>query len=742
MRVKLILAALLAGRAGLASGTMTWEMNTYEDFLKGRFEGVSLSRDGAIQLAPKVETLFSLDQPAVWSVARAADGTMYLGTGHRGQVYRVDASGEATLVWTADEPEVFAVAVDGKGRLYAATSPNGKVYRIENGGAREYFNPGATYIWALAFAEDGALFVGTGDEGKIFRVDPSGRGEVYYETGQSHVTSLALTPDGKLLAGTEPNGILYRIGEKGKAFVLYDANLPEIRALAPMADGTIYAAALGGSLAKRTTAALTAPVKAPSTPVVSTSVTVTAAQGGVEIKPKPEPAKPAAVAAPAAPAMPVVELTGIEKSALYRIHADNTVETLWSSTEENAYDLLPSGDKIIFSTDRDGRLYELDAARKVTLLAQTNESEAVRLLPSGEGLLVATANMGKVYRLGRELAASGVYEAPVHDAGRVARWGRLSWQAESEPGCSVTFQTRTGNSARPDETWSEWSEPLADGSGSQISSPNARFIQWRTKLSGTAGNTPVLHSVTLAYLPANSTPRVTNISISSQAAPTPAAASQPAQSTDTSAYSITVTDTGQSGASTVSGTATQKLTKSSSDQLQITWQAEDADGDKLTYSLYFRGEGEREWKLMKSDLEEAKYALDSDTLADGKYFFRVQVSDRLVNPPQWARESDRVGGPVLVDHTPPVVTIAEPRRSPDEVTVAVGASDAASALRRCEYSLDAGPWTPVAAQDGIIDSRQETFEIRPGLLAAGEHLLVVRVYDSANNAGLAKVVLR
>ncbi len=98
---------------------------------------------------------------------------------------------------------------------------------------------------------DGALYVGTGDQGKVFRVDAAGKGEVYYETGQSHITGLAVDSQGRLLAGTEPNGILYRISAKDKAFVLYDANLPEIRAIVPMPDGTVYAAALGGSVAKQ-----------------------------------------------------------------------------------------------------------------------------------------------------------------------------------------------------------------------------------------------------------------------------------------------------------------------------------------------------------------------------------------------------------------------------------------------------------------------------------------------------------
>ena len=234
-----------------AATTTTWEMNTYQDFLKGHFAGTALDRDGQLHLAPKLETLFSSGQPAIWSVAQAPDGSLYAGTGHRGRVYHITASGASTLLWTSDQPEIFAVAVDSAGVVYAASSPDGKVYRIENGKAVEFFAPKAKYIWSLAFAPDGSLFVGTGDPGNIYRVDKAGKAELYYETGQSHVTALAFDSKDNVLAGTEPNGILYRISAKDKAFVLYNASLPEIRTIVPMPDGTIYAAALGGSVANR-----------------------------------------------------------------------------------------------------------------------------------------------------------------------------------------------------------------------------------------------------------------------------------------------------------------------------------------------------------------------------------------------------------------------------------------------------------------------------------------------------------
>src|SRR5581483_7690294 len=121
--------AVLAASAIMSAATSTaWEMNTYQDFIRGRFSGVSLDHDGRIGVAPKLDTLFSTGQPVIWAVAQAPDGSVYLGTGHRGRVYRVAPDGSNSLVWSADQPEVFAVAVDAEGVVYAATSPDGKVY--------------------------------------------------------------------------------------------------------------------------------------------------------------------------------------------------------------------------------------------------------------------------------------------------------------------------------------------------------------------------------------------------------------------------------------------------------------------------------------------------------------------------------------------------------------------------------------------------------------------------------------
>jgi sugar lactone lactonase YvrE len=736
-----LLAAAIAG----ASGTANWEMNSYQDFLRGRFNGVSLSRDGKLLLAPPFENIYTSEQPVIWSLVEAPDGALYAATGHRGRVYRIDKSGKGTLLWTSEQPEVFALAVGPNGALYAASSPNGRVYRIEKGKATEYFAPGARYIWALTFGPDGALYVATGDQGRIFRVTGPGKGEVYYETSQSNVTCLAVDGDGRLLAGTEPNGILYRIAAKDKAFTLYDSNLPEIRAIVPAPGGAIYVAALGGATARRATSAAAATAAAATMTVTATSSSITvsdaAAQSGVDLKARPGATPPAQAAAPAAAASPVMEIIGIERSAVYRINADNTVEPLWSSKEENVYDLVARPGELVLSTDAQGRIYRLSLDRKLTLAAESGEGEITRLALAGGAVVAAVANQGRIVKLGLAPGAKGTYESPVHDAGTVARWGRLSWLMEDGAGGNVRFETRSGNSARPDRAWSDWAAAQGGDGHGTVASPNARYIQWRATLESAGGKFPVIEDVGVAYLPQNSPPLVKAISVTTQVAgaatvrpATPAAA--------TATYSITVTDTGDAGPAASSGTPTQTLSRVAPPQIQVSWQAEDLDGDRLIYAVHFRGEDEREWKLIKDNHTENTVGLEAELFADGRYFFRVTASDRLANPPSSARESELVSAPVLIDNTPPLIGAGAPRRNAGQVEFDFEASDAASALRRAEYSLDAGTWTPVEPADGVIDSVAEKFVVRFAEPRPGEHLVVFRAFDAAGNAGLAKVILR
>ena len=745
MVVRIIVAAAVLSSALAGASPSAWEMTSYNDFLKGKLTNLSLGRDGRLTLAPKLTPAGETGQGAIWALARAADGTVYVATGHAGRIYRIAAGGAPQLIFTAPEPEVFAIAVDAQGRVYAGTSPNGKIYRIENGKAAEYFKPWTRYIWSLAIGGDGVLYAGTGDQGRIWRITAAGQGELWFDTEQSHVTALALDGQGRLLAGTEPNGVLYRVEGKDKAFTIYDADLPEIRAISVQADGTIYAAAMGGSLVKQTGAGTG------TTPAVSSTVTVAPSAATVTVTeevqqgqpPQPKPAPPgqtvaAAQAAAGDGALPLVEYAGVEKSALYRIAPDHSVEKIWSSKEENLYDFSVGGRRIYLATDGDGRLYELERNRRARLLTQVPGGDALRLLAASDGLVVGASPQGQLLKL-VGVAPSGEFESPVHDASAVARWGRLRFLSAGCEGCKIAVRTRTGNSVRPDRTWSAWSEPIAAADdGFAVSSPNARYVQWKAEFAGAGGRTPALESVRLAYLPQNQAPEVKSITVTATQAPV-AVKGATAASSAQPAYSITVTDTGEAGASSASGTPAQPVTRAAVEQLQISWVAEDGDGDKLQYKLDFRAEGATAWAMLRENLAESSITLDAETFADGRYSFRVTASDGLSNEAALAKEAEMESAPALIDRTPPAVRVEGMKRNGGAVEMIVIARDGASPLTRCEYSVNAGVWRPLSPEDGVIDSREERFAAR--VTAAVGAMVVMRAYDSANNAGVVRVVL-
>jgi hypothetical protein len=224
-----------------------------------------------------------------------------------------------------------------------------------------------------------------------------------------------------------------------------------------------------------------------------------------------------------------------------------------------------------------------------------------------------------------------------------------------------------------------------------------------------------------------------------QAVAAPSTAKTAAQQS-TGIYSITVTDTGEPGASSVSGTPSQTLSRGMTQQIHLTWAADDPDGDRLVYGIWFRGEDESQWKLLRSNVMESTLMLEGEVLADGKYFFRVVASDKQANAPGSARESELISPPVLFDNTPPVVQATATRQG-SRVVLNVEAADATSMLRAAEYSLDATAWVPLAAADGVADGKQERFTATLDNVTPGEHLIVVRAQDAANNNGLTKVLV-
>ncbi len=119
--LRLVLGTLVAVSALLAVVPQKWELRSREDYLRGKFDGVSVSYDGTLALAPKEQKIAAPQEEFYLSAVVTADGATFLGTGHGGKVYRIDKDGKAELWFQAPEMDVTALVQDRKGALYAAT---------------------------------------------------------------------------------------------------------------------------------------------------------------------------------------------------------------------------------------------------------------------------------------------------------------------------------------------------------------------------------------------------------------------------------------------------------------------------------------------------------------------------------------------------------------------------------------------------------------------------------------------
>src|SRR5712692_4856857 len=621
-----------------AEHTRRWRQSTYEEFLKGTANGVAVRSDGRLELAPKFTLLADADASYLWSVRLDPKGTLYAAGGSPAKVFRFDLSGKRSVVFDSTDLSAQAIAFDSKGTLYVGTSPDGKVYKISASGEKSvFFDPKTKYIWDLAFSPEGTLYVATGDKGQLFAVSPEGKGELFYSSDEAHIRVLAFDSKGNLIAGTEPSGRILRIsrtstkisGKNSKdssaaaaeGFVLYETSKREVTSLAVSSDGAIYVSAIG----EKQRIGVPVPGAVISTPQGTTTVTT----GGV------------ISSGQAQPQQTFVPFPPLLSSSIYRISAEGAPEELWASREEVVYALgLASDGRLLAGTGNSGALLAVDGRGVFAQLAKAGSSQITGIARNSSGkIFLCTANPGKVFSVGPEYEAEGTFESRSFDAQLFSQWGRLEWWSappaaavkpsanSSEP--RLEFFVRSGNTEDPGREWSRWYGPYTK-SGSAMEAPPARFAQWKAVIhDGRPGDG--IDWVSLAYLPRNVAPVIDGIAL---------------QEPGVRAQSLLVISSNQPAVVTlkmppapnISGVViTQSGPPSKFEQppqgtaqkgyQTVVWTAHDENEDELRYAVYFRGENERDWKLLKDNLEQKFYSWDTTTMPDGAYYLKIAASD-------------------------------------------------------------------------------------------------------------------
>lgn len=765
-----------------AEGTRTWLQSSFEDFEKGTAKGVAIRSDGSIELAPNFKLISTTPSTYIWALASDTQGNTYAAAGSPARVYRITPDGQSSVIFQPAELQVQSLIVDAKGVIYAATSPDGKIYKIEhhsgepkqsapaspiakgdgqeaqpaaavektksnadpNWTASVFFEPKTKYIWALALDNDGRLYVATGDRGEIFRVEKDGKGSLFFKSDEAHIRALALDHQGNVIAGSDGSGLVYRISPGGEAFVLYSAAKKEVTALAIDAAGNIYASAVGekragGSPSLPTTGAAMA---APS----SAGGSAQGAQGGSSAAPVMSPP----------PNFPIPGLNAIGGSDVYKIAPDGSPTRLWASQTDVVYALgLDQNNNLIAGTGNRGRIFSIRDDQDFTDLVKASATQitAFAKAPNG-GLYVSTSNFGKVFLLGGSPEAEGSFESDVFDAHNFSRWGRSEVRATG----AIELWARSGNVDNPDRNWSAWKKvDLARETPMTV--PPARFIQWKAELRP-GSTTPRIDSVQINYLPKNVAPKVEDVSVI-VGFRTPAAR--------------TLSDSLASGGPNSRSESSAPTPVREKGSIAVKWSARDENDDQLVYSLYYRGDGEKNWKLLKDKLIDRFYSFDAGLLPDGGYTIKIVASDAPSHSPEEALTDERESNRFEVDTTPPQVQNLNAAAEGDQLHITFRAIDGFSTVRRAEYSVDAGEWQYVEPIGQLSDYRIENYDfaipvpgghngtvttpasdpvaakaktkrasapVESGNRTAGEHLVVVRVYDKFDNVGVAKVVVQ
>ncbi|MBK9529730.1 MAG: hypothetical protein IPO41_15785 [Acidobacteria bacterium] len=696
----------------IAAEPLVWTMSSRADVLKGDARGVSIDQDGTISLAPRLTEVYKTGHQYIWSSAVDAAGNTFLGTGGDGKIFKVGTNGTGAQFADLAEMNVSALAIGRGGEIFAGTSPDGKVYRIDaNGTTSVYFEPKEKYIWSLAILPDG-LAVATGDNGKIYKVkvaNASPDASLLFDTSETHIISLAVDKQGNLYAGSDSNGIVMRFGPDGQPFGLLDSSLREIHELAVGPDGSVYVLALGESVAAPKPADAAAAPAAPESKTVSVD------------KPAMPGSEPAAKSR--------YDLSAA-KTAVYRILPDGGIDLLWASPSVTAFSIYAhaSGNGVLLGTSDKGRVYNVTNDGRETLVLQTDANQISTIRSDGKSLIATSSNPGSMFRFGSDQSGEGSYDSAVLDSKGSSTWGRIWWRSSG----NVTIQTRSGNTEKPDETWSGWSATQTDPKGGQIASPKARFIQWRAVLKSAAS----LSEVSMAFVARNIAPEILSINV----LPTNVglAANPPVQIDPN--IEIAGMDPVSFGIANPP-LPPRRLFQRGATSLQ--WAAEDRNGDKLVYDVFYKEIGDAAFKQLRDGITENFLAIDGQTLADGRYIFKIVARDTPSNPLTMALAGEKLTEPVDIDNTAPVITsVGTPQISGDKARVTFDATDAASYLTRAEYSINGGEWKTVYADDGISDGPKERYTIEIPTPTAGEYAVTLRVYDVNANSGNARQIVR
>ncbi len=664
----LLLCALAAtARDAAAVGTRNFVLDSLPGFEGGDLEGVAVASDGTVRAGWTTANAPIPDATSVWSAAVLDDGSVLLGTGTGGRIYQVK-NGKVTIAAETGTMAVSALAIGPGGDVIAGTFPGGKVFRIKpaelDGGQKKPWLELADTesVWALAYEpKSKAVYAATGAGGQLYRISDGGKADVFYDSEEDHLVSVAVASDGAVYAGSNGKALLFKITGPGRAEVVYDFEGDDVKAIAIDGKGAVYAVANkyadGGGLPQPR------------------------ASGDLESKPStPKPARAG-------------------KGELWRFSPGGVAEAMIKDNETHFVALVLDAEGTPFvGTGAEGRVYSVDDNHVKRLVVDTDERQVGALMVDGKARFVAGSDPVVFHEIKGSGGAEAVWTSKTLDAGLRAHWGKLEWVADG----ALELQTRSGNTDKPDNSWSAWSGAMSKPS--KIGSPPARFLQIRARWN--KDPSAVLREVQVAFVTDNARALVTEITAGTK-------------KKDSSGDAVPESGTKPDDPDT---------------KLKLSWKVENPDSDQLRYFLFYRREGDKTWFSVlepNEELTSTSHTWDTAGMPEGRYRVRVDASDELSNPPDRVTKHSLESRVLVIDNTAPVLSNLQLNGNRLQGT----ATDQVGPISRIEFALvGKKSWWPVFPTDAVFDDATESFDVDvSALIPSGPHLVVVRAYDANGN---------
>jgi len=702
--------AILASQA-VAVTSGQWEIKS-QDFASGEMKNLSLSSKGQVRLERefiKIEPE-NKESLAIWSSAIDSKGAAYFGTGSGAAIYKLSAPTEADKGGKLEKIKldekfsgdiiVTKMAVDAQDNVYAALMPSGRIIKITpDGTVSEYANLSEFYIWDFCFDANGAMYVGTGPAGRLYRLTQDGKkADKIFDSDEDHVFSLAIGDDGALYFGTSQGAVLFKMSaeelakENPAPTVVYDFPGTDIRAIYAR-QGEIYLAV--NNAADESSYDYSKEMLSGSS---SSEEEGPPSGGSEEGEGKPGVEYP---------------VKGFSGGIVVKLDKNGDLMPLLQSSNLIA-SIRGDDSGIYIAAVGENKIYRYNIGDKEMSFFTIKEPQALTFeILNGNLAVIGTSGPGVIYRVGEKVPTEGVYTSRVLDAANASDWGNIQCKGAGK----FSFQTRSGNTEKPDNTWTDWSEASTE-TAFQVKSPRGRFLQFRATWQEPQA---MLEDVTIYYSVLNLRPVIANVALgegegsgSSREGPSPAPP-----------------------AGGIMGGGMP---------LQVAWQAIDPNGDALEFNAYYKEVNEKRWKLLnrQGPVREPSLVMPSDLFPTGAYQVKVVASDKPGNPNGNALEAEMISDKFTIDNSAPKIAglNAATSKEADVMRTVIGGTVTEDLTRvtAIEYALDGADWTESLPTDGVFDSATEEINIILNNLEPGEHTIVVRTSDANGNKSTAHIV--